>query len=197
MRKSIGICVLMMTLLLSACGGTGGETGPQEEALTIRGEYLAATGCRTRMDVTADYGQRVYTYTVDVVVDGEETLLTVAAPDEVAGITARLTGTNSWLEYDGAVLETGPLDEDGLTALGAVPALLESARSGFMDSCVPEPLGERDALRVLCRDPSVPSGQGRETILWFDRNTHELVQGEILVDGYRVILCEIEVFSLL
>ena len=196
MRGSAVMCVLMMTLLLSACGGAGGESGPQEQALTIRGEYLEAAVCTARLNVTADYGQRVYTYSVDVTVAGEDTVLTVAAPEEVAGVTARLSGADSRLEYDGTVLETGPLDGEGLTPLGAVPALLESARSGFMDSCTTQLLGERDTLRVACRDPEVPAGQGRETTLWFDSQTHALVRGEIAVDGYRVILCEFEQFVL-
>jgi len=195
-RRSGLICVLMMTLLLCGCGMVDGENGPQERALDIRGEYLASNGCTAKLDVTADYGQRVYTYTIDVVVTGEDTVITVAAPEEVAGVTAHLSGADNWLEYDGAVLETGPLDENGLTPLSAVPVLLESARSGFMDSCAMERLGEQETVRVLCRDPEVHYGQGREISLWFDTYSHGLVRGEIAVDGYRVIMCEFEQFIL-
>lgn len=187
----------MISLLLTACGGGAeGGSGADELALIIRGEYLAAAGCACRMEVTADYGQRVYTYTLDAESDGEETVVTVAAPEEAAGITARVAGTDSWLEYDGTVLETGDLTGDGLSPLGAVPALLESARSGFMDSCTLEPLGELDTLRVLCRDPVSNPGEGLETTLWFDAASHALVRGEIAQDGCRVILCEFSSFSL-
>ncbi len=195
MRRSGVMCVLMMTLLLSACGGTGGN-GPQEQALTIRGEYLAAKGCGARLNVTADYGQRVYTYTVDVTSTAEELVLSVVAPKEVAGVTAHLVGGDSRLEYDAAVLETGPLALDGLTPLDAVPALLETARSGFMDSCTMEQLGERASLRVLCRDPSMGQGEGTQTVLWFDPDSAALLRGEILVEGRRVILCECMEFAL-
>lgn len=195
MRASNVICVLMMTFLLSACGGVGGN-GPQEQALELRAAYLAADGCTAKLDVTADYGQRVYTYTVDVRVTGGESVLTVTAPEELAGITARLTDGESQLEYDGAVLETGPLSKDGLTPLSAVPTLLYSARSGFIDNCTQERLGERDTLRILCRDPERPAGQGLETTLWFDTASRALVRGEIALDGYRVILCEFEKFEL-
>ena len=195
MRKSCVMCVLMISLLLSACGA-GGNGEPQELALTIRGEYLSAQGCAAELDITADYGQRVYTYAVKVTVAGDEGVLTVTAPEEVAGITVHMDPEQGRLEYDGAMLETGPLDQGGLTPVEAVFALLESARSGFMDSCVPEVLGERQTVRVLCRQPELPAGQGRETSLWFDSGTHSLVQGEILVDGHRVILCRFKQFSL-
>lgn len=194
-RKSMLICVLMMLLALSACGRAR-EDDPQRQALALRSEYLEADGCTAELTVQADYGQRVYTYGVDVTVAGGESVLTVTAPPELSGITARIADGQSRLEYDGAVLETGPLSEDGLTPLSAVSALLECARSGFIDSCGMERLGERDALRILCRDPDLPAGQGREVTLWFDLASRGLLQGEIAVDGYRVILCEFETFTL-
>lgn len=195
MRKSYVVCVLMISLLLSACGG-GGAGGPQELVLTIRGEYLSAQGCAAQLEVVADYGQRVYTYTMDVTVTGDEGVLTVTAPEEVAGITVRMSPEQGWLEYDGAALETGPLDGEGLTPVGAVFALLESARSGFIDNCAQEALGDQQTLRVLCRQPELSAGQGRETTLWFDTGTHSLVQGEVRVDGYRVLLCRFQQFCL-
>jgi len=195
-RKSVMICVLMMTLLLSACGGSKGDVA-QELALTVRTAYAAANGCTGQMRVTADYGQRVYTYTLALAAGTGETVLTVTNPEEIAGITARVKSGESWLEYDGVVLETGPLSEDGLSPLSAVPALLEAARSGFMASCTMELLAEQQTLRVYCRDPAGTAGEGIETVLWFDADTCALVRGEVLSDGYRAILCEFTEFTLL
>ena len=194
-RKSMLICVLMIALVLSACGGAR-EDDPQRQALALRTDYLAAEGCTAKLTVQADYGQRVYTYGVDVTVTGGESVLCVTAPLELAGLTARVIDGQSQLEYDGATLETGPLDADGLTPLGAVPMLLECARSGFMDSCAMEQVGEYDTLCVRYRDPERPAGQGRELALWFDCVSHGLVRGEVTVDGYRVIFCEFETFTL-
>lgn len=196
MRKSAVICVLMMTLVLTACNGRMQADDPQEQMLAIRAAYLAADSCIAKLDMTVDYGQRVYYYSVDVSTTGGESVLTVTAPAELAGITARVTDGQSQLEYDGAVLETGLLSSDGLTPLEAVPALLECARSAFVDSCSAEQLGEKDTIRVLCRDPERPAGQGREVALWFDAACFALIQGEIAVDGYRVILCEFQEFAM-
>lgn len=55
------------------------------------------SSCAGQAAITADYGQRVYQYELAVAVDGEETTLTLSAPDTVAGITARVTGRmDSW-----------------------------------------------------------------------------------------------------
>ena len=141
MRRSLLICVLMMTLSLSACGGGGGGSEAEELALTIRGEYLAMTSCAAQAVVTADYGQRVYRYELSAAVNGEEALLTLTAPETVAGLTARIAEDEGWLEYDGAILETGELAPGGLTPWGPSPPWLETARSGYLDTCVLEELG--------------------------------------------------------
>lgn len=191
MRKCL-VCVLMTTLLLAGCGQGGGNEA-EELALTIRGEHLAMNGCAARAAVTADYGQRVYRYEMAVSVTGEETLLTLSAPETVAGLTARMTGEENLLEFDGVSVETGPLDDNGLTPVSAVPALLEAAKTGYITACALEEDGT--ILRVDCGDPAGSPGTGAETALWFDVSTHALTRGEISSDGFRVILCEFSDFT--
>ncbi|MEY8403677.1 hypothetical protein AALA54_10110 [Oscillospiraceae bacterium 44-34] len=192
MRKRL-LCVLMMTLLLAGCGQTGGNEA-EELALSIRGEYLAMDNCTVQAAITADYGQRVYEYEMAVAVGEEETVLTLSAPETVAGLTARLTGEENLLEFDGVSVETGPLDENGLTPVSAVPALLEAARSGYITACALEEDGT--LLRMDCGNPAGSPGSGTETALWFDASTHALIRGEVSVDGFRVILCEFSQFTM-
>lgn len=191
MRKLL-LCVLMMTLPLAGCGRAGGSEA-EELALTIRGEYLAMDGCAARAAITADYGQRVYRYEMAVAVSGEETVLTLSAPETVAGLSARTAGEENFLEFDGVCVETGPLDGNGLTPVSAVPALLEAAKSGYITACALEEDGT--VLRVDCGDPAGSPGTGTETALWFDAATHALRKGEMSVDGFRVILCEFSDFT--
>lgn len=192
MRKRL-LCVLMMTLLLAGCGQTGGNEA-EELALSIRGEYLAMDNCTVQAAITADYGQRVYEYEMAVAVGEEETVLTLSAPETVAGLTARLTGEENLLEFDGVSVETGPLDENGLTPVSAVPALLEAARSGYITACALEEDGT--LLRMDCGNPAGSPGSGTETALWFDASTYALIRGEVSVDGFRVILCEFSQFTM-
>ncbi len=191
MRRRL-ICVLMTTLLLAGCGRAEVDKG-EELALAIRGEYLAMDRCAAQASITADYGQRVYQYEMAVTVTESETTLSLTAPETVAGLTARLEGEEGLLEFDGVSVETGPMDENGLTPASAVPALLEAARSGYITACALEEDGA--LLRVDCGSPEGAPGSGTETALWFDASTHALAKGEISVDGFRVILCEFSEFT--
>lgn len=191
MRKRI--CALMMTLLLLAgCGGGGNSGGnaAEELALNIRTEYLAMTACATTVDITADYGQRVYEFTMSVSwqKDGE-TLLKVESPEEIAGITARIGNGSSYLEYDGASLETGLLSAEGLSPMEAVPAILNYIFSGYIAECGFETVEESEQLWFCCRDPESSPGTGTEAAFWFDADSHALARAEVLSDGYTVIQC--------
>lgn len=190
MRKVIFLCVLMMTLLpLSGCGE--GQKA-LDEALTVRTEYLALTNFSTRAQIRADYGQRVYDFTLDVSARDDEMTLTVVEPELIAGITARLGKDSAALEYDGVSMETGPLTPEGLTPMSAVPTLLEVIRGTYITACSYE---EDGALRVTCGDPDAPVGTGVEYLLFFHPDTHDLTRAEISLDGARRLQCTFSPFT--
>ena len=187
-------CVPMIALLfLTGCFGRANISEGEELALAIRSEFLVATTCAAKVEVTADYGQRICQYGLEITESEEETVLVLTQPETVAGITARIRGEKGLLEYDGLSVETGPLNEEGLTPVSAVPALLEAARSGYMTSCMLEE--DNGLLRVDCGNPEEVPGQGVEMTLWFERSSHALIRGEIMNDGIRVIDCTFSQFT--
>lgn len=182
----------MMLLLLTGCGGgQENENGAEAQAVAIRGEYMAMTSYSLQAQVNADYGQRVYDFTLSVTWDGEETTVVIREPEMLAGVTARIAGDEGTLEYEDLSLETGFLDEDGLSPVSALPALMDSARSQYIDRCTVTD----GMLEVHCANPEEKPGTGREVTLWFDTQTHALTAGEISQDGRRVIACEVTEFT--
>lgn len=199
MGRCMGMLVLTMTLCLTlTCCGREGGSQAEQLALDIRGEYLSMAGCTASMEVTADYGQRVYDFGVDLTWQREgESVLTITAPENVAGVTARLTEGETVLEYDGVRVETGPLDDMGLSPIAAVPVLLDYAQTGYIAACGMETRQEREVLRVDCRDPEAQPGTGRECALWFEPDTHALLRGELSQDGYTVVQCVFSAFQII
>lgn len=193
--------MMTLVLVLTACGapGAGGRAGNEAEKLLTgtRNLYLDMAGCSGHADLTADYGERVYNYGVDFTWEKEgETLLTITAPENIAGTTARIHRGETALEYDGVMMATGPLDAAGLTPIDALPALLEYAREGFLAECALEDDGSGQRLRVVCRDPEDTPGTGVEAQLWFAPDTGFLLRGEISESGFTVIQCNFTAFAI-
>ena len=185
MRKLLS-CVLMMTLLLAACAPAGGET-PENAALALRDAYENLAGWTSAVDVTAEVGDKVFDFTLEASWQKEgETVLTITAPELLAGITARIADGETVLEYDGAGLSLGLLDGRGLTAVSAVPWVMEQIGSGYMARCAWA--GEnRELLEITFRDPEAEAGKGTEYRVAFDRETFALSGAEVSVDGAAVL----------
>lgn len=202
MRK-LFVLLLIPLLLLTGCRrGDGalpgvGEPTPEEEARQLRTVYLAAKGCSGTVEVTADYGLRVYEFTLDFTWRrAGESVLTVTAPEELAGLTARIAEGEARLEFDGVSLGTGDLTGEGLTPMELLPGLMEYADEGYMAECVFEQLGEQETLRILFRDPEAAAGTGAECVQWFERGTHALVRCELSWNGELVLSGNFSDFTL-
>ncbi len=184
-------------LVVALCGCTGSQK-EDDLALQLREDFLSMTGCSGQMELTADYGQRVYSYSVTFSSDQEQGMnLVLTAPEEVAGITATIEQGQTNLVYDGVRLETGPLNEDGLSPLDALPALIAAVQSGCLAETGSELLGETDTLRLCYRDPEQGTGEGTETILWFCKDRKTPLRGELRSYGSTVICCEFSDFNII
>ena len=193
MRKVFSLFALTIPLLLlSSCFSGREEQKLLDLALSVQREYLTMDRFSAQADLTADYGQRIYQYTLDVSGTQEETVLTVLQPDLLSGITARVKDGESFLEYEDLCLETGPLTEDGLSPMSAIPQLLEQLKRGYLIAWSTDETG---VLRITCGDPDSSADQGVVYDLWLDRENHTLLRGEISVDGRRCIQCTFSVFT--
>ncbi len=193
MRKALS-CVLMMTLLLSGCqAGTAGEA-PEEAALALREEYLALAGWSAVVEVSVCYSEAVYDFTLDVQWRREgETVLTITAPELVAGITARVAEGETVLEYDGAGLSLGLLDDSGLTPVSAVTAFMDQIEKGYMAKCAWA--GENgEYLQISFQDPEREADTGTQFLLTFDRVSRGLLSAEVSVAGETVLTAQISNF---
>ncbi len=186
--------MILLLALLCACGG-GNEDN--DLVLSLREDFQNMDAWSGEMELTADYGQRVYVYSVSFTGDREEgTTLTITAPEEAAGITAVAKEGQTWLDYDGVRLETGPLDHQGLSPMDALPALLTELETGTVAEVGTETDGDLSLLRLTLRDPEVTPGTGRETVFWFDKAQKTLLRAELRNDGATVVSCVFSSFTM-
>ena len=129
MRSLAAILLLSVCLLLSGCGSDAGETrfNAFSDALARRDtlSFEAALRC--------EYADRTLSFLLGYTLDEDGESVTVLQPERIAGIRARLSDGGT-LEYDGLILDPGPLDPYGLSPMNALPKLVAALREGHLDT---------------------------------------------------------------
>ncbi|MEL4106669.1 hypothetical protein AAFA46_07535 [Oscillospiraceae bacterium WX1] len=181
--KTLARMILPILLLTSCSAKNNGEA----LALKIRASLLETTALTLTAVITADYGDRVYDFTVQYTGGADKGDIDILAPQEIAGLKAHVSISGGTLEYDGAILDTGALTKNGLSPAEAVPLLLSQWQRGYISGCNYENLGDTKALAVTT-DIS-------ETITqrtWFDVKTLLPLRSELNENGKMVLACVFE-----
>lgn len=196
MKRRVRWFPLMISLLLlasCAAGGQGKQSG-EDLALTIQKEFSNMTACTGRFALTADYGQRAFECVLDATYDQVTGgTLTIAEPELVKGVTARFSAGETALSYDGFSLETGPLTDEGISPMEALPTLWRQVSQGYIAS-----VAEKDGvLTVTYRDDGQSPGTGLEAAVAFDAESRKPLSGELFWDGVRVAAVDVLEFEMM
>ncbi len=136
--------VLVMLVFLSGCSGKSREL---QRGLDLRSELLKASQCRFSCEITADYGNKTYTFSMDCQGDAQGNLtFTVTEPETIAGITGKIADGEGSLTFDDTALQFDLMADDQLSPVSAPWILLKTLREGFITSAGME--GERLRLSI-------------------------------------------------
>ncbi|MDD4714990.1 MAG: hypothetical protein PHT34_00340 [Oscillospiraceae bacterium] len=186
--------MILLILLLCACGK---DSKAEERALSIRAQMAGTSAMTMQADVTADYGDRVYAYTLKLDWKKEgQSVLAVLKPDNIKGVTAVLEEGKTKLSFEGASLDTGELSPDGLSPLDALPALIQNSREGYISDTAFSKCGDVPAVAVTYGAPQEGEDQMVTCRIWYREDTGAPLQAEILNGGKAVIHCAFTSFSL-
>lgn len=181
MKKALLPVLLLLSLLLSACGDGAARSRFEAFSGSLRErESLSFTA-----ELHAEYPDRSDDFTLAYAKDPAGEQVSVLAPELIRGISARRETGSTALIYEGLILDLGPLDAYGLTPTSALPRLVETLTEGHMDS-----YWESDGLRVyrlICDDHLSAS-------VWFDSDMRPR-RAELESDGNLRVFCEISDWS--
>ena len=172
---------LLLLLPLSACSA---EQSARDQVRELQERFQTSTQ-RFSAHITADYGELVYEFTLRF--DSAAGTLEVLAPDILAGISIGISESGTVLHYEGAMLNTGPLTEDGLSPLAALPAIVRQWREGFVTQAHYETF---QGIPVVVMTSHISDHVLHMTR--FDRETGIPVQAEIVAEGFVVLSCIFE-----
>ena len=160
-----------------------------ERCLALR-ERLLVKGCQFTGTVTADFGDKIYTFTLECVADSKGTLqFIVKDPEEIAGIGGTILAGKGKLEYQDAILAFPLLAEGEISPVSAPWILVNTLRSGSMISC------GKDGGYLLLTVRDSFAENALELDVWLDEQDIP-VKAEILWQGRRAVSIGVEDFRL-
>lgn len=185
MKKGLALACILV--LLTGCAGRKAEL---DRAMTLRARLLAS-GCSFDADITADYGDEIYTFSVTCEGDSRGTLgFQVTEPESIAQITGIISEEGGKLTFDGTALAF-PLLADGQLSPASGPwILLKTLRGGYLTAA-----GMEEGLLRLTIDDSYEE-DALQLDIWLN-DEDQPVRADILYDGRRILAMEVSNFQLL
>lgn len=179
---------VLLALVWFLCGCQQSEL---EQGMELRGKLLQAETCSFDAHVTADYGDRLYQFSMNCKADKEGAVtFTITKPENIAGISGKLDKSGGSITFDDTVLEFGLMAEDRLSPVSAPWLLVKTLRGGYLKSA-----GREDGVTRLSMDDSYQE-DALTVDVWLGEDGLP-VWGEILFDGRRILTLEVEKMQIL
>lgn len=181
--RQVLLLALMIPIVLTftACGTVA------DKVERISEEFNNADKVLLTADICADYGDRCYSFKITCNWTADECSIEIKEPESIKGIRAICMDDGYELQYEGAVITTGELTENGVSPANVLPFLLEQWGNGFVTGAVKELYEEISAVAVETRIS--------DTLLqktWFDTDGLLPIYSEIWENGTAVITCAFE-----
>lgn len=132
MRRSLFAALFLALIFLSSCGLSKTEDDIQP-AIDFRAKLLNAGGASFIAEVIADYGDEVYSFTLDCTYSSDGTTqITVLLPETISGITAKIENDSGTVSFGETELTFGTLADDVVTPLAAPAVVGRSWQSAYI-----------------------------------------------------------------
>lgn len=176
---------LLGLLLLTGCRA---EDEAMEQVLLCRQQLNSAQGCEFDAYITADYGDKLYTFTLACRADaGGEVEFTVVDPESIRGINGRIDGAKGALTFDDQALAFSLLADGELSPVTAPWLLLKTLRSGYIHGC------SRDEEYTYALIHDSYEADALQAQIWFNRESVP-TNADFLWQGRRILSLEVKNF---
>lgn len=182
--------LLPIPLILILFTGCLGENDELDRFMALRADLLCSD-CTFNAEITADYGDEVYTFAVYCEGNSKGDLgFEVTSPETISGIQGVTANNTGKLTFADTALEFPLLADGQATPVSAPYLLLKTLQGGYVRS-----VGEEDSLLRVTIDDSYEE-DALQLDIWL--NEQDLpVRAEILYDGRRILTMEVSDFQIL
>lgn len=183
--KKVGM-FLFVVLFLSGCSGEPKEV---EQGMELRSKILKGTSCSFDVEITADFEDRLCTFSMGCIGDTQGDLkFTVTGPESIKGITGEIADAGGKLTFDKTALDFGLLADGQVAPITAPWIFLKALRSGYLTSA-----GKEGELLRLSIDDSFRE-DALQVDIWLNGENIP-IHAEILWDGLQILSLKVTNFT--
>ena len=175
--KRISIIILCF-LLITGCSYID---VPMDTVISLRQQLLKSKGCNFTCEITADYGDTLYTFLLACSSDEYGNItFQVEAPDSIQGIQGRIDQDGGKLTFEDQVLAFPLLAEGYLSPVSAPWVMIKSLRGGYIESCGTDESGHRVTINDTYTDEAM------QVDIWLDDDNNPFFC-QIIWKGTRIL----------
>lgn len=161
-----------------------------DRAMALRSSLLKGEEISFRCDITADYGDKLHTFSMDCHGDNAGQLqFTVIEPDSISGISGWIRSGQGSLDFDGQALAFPLIADDLMSPVSAPWVVVSALRSGTITS------GGKDGQNYQLTISYPFEDENLRVDAWLDEENHP-IRGEILKDGRRYLTVDVKDFQI-
>lgn len=185
--KRFAVVVLLICFL---CGCSSGDT-ELNRVISLRQRLLNSSGCCFETEVTADYGDELYSFSMDCTMDAQgKVSFTVQKPESLSGISGSISDVGGNLIFSDTALAFPLMADEQLSPVSAPWVLIKTLRSGYIKAA-----GREDGMLRVTIDDSYQE-DALQLDIWITEEDSP-VRAEILHNGSRILSLSVGKFRFL
>lgn len=182
--------IFLILLILATLCGCSDVSEEMDRAMALRGK-IQQKEVTFDVDITADYGDKVYSFSMECHADTLGNLkFKVTTPESISGVTGIVSKGSGKLTFDAQALAFDILADDLISPVSGPWVLMETLRGGYLNSCA----REGELLRVSIDDSYEKNALHLE--IWLDSQDVPR-QCEIYWQGRRLLSMNVTNFTFL
>ena len=155
------VTLILCAFLLAGCQGDH----TLEKAVSLRESVLTTEGCSLHAQVTADYGDKIYTFGMQCQFDSSGNLtFAVTQPESITGISGTIRDDGGKLTFDNQMLAFPLLADEQLTPVSAPWVFMKALRSGYIRSSA-----QGETFTQICIDDSYQD-DAMQVDIWLNKS---------------------------
>ena len=182
------VIFLCVACFLSGCAFRNNDI---DRVVGIRQELNNANGCVFDAVITADYGDCVYTFTLQCTADADGNIdFTVIDPVSISGVSGQIANDKGAVVFDDNVLAFSMLADGYITPVSTPWLFLKAFRGGYIHGCA----DDEGMIKLILQDTY--REEHLQVDVWLDE-TMTPVRADFLWKDRRILAMEVKNFQYL